>query len=222
MSSTKRVCIDPGHGGKDPGAIGPTGLQEKAVVLAVGLGLRDLLVARGVEVTMTREDDRFLSLGGRAWLANDFGADAFLSIHCNSAGNPAMGIETFCARRTKVSYPFAEAVQDALTDEFPTTPDRGVKRANFTVLTETEMAACLAELEFIHVPRGEEILASRLNQATYARALAAGVLDFLGLEELPEPEDPEEPPAFDAADMVRTVRQHAEAILAATEAYPMG
>ena len=80
------VVIDPGHGGKDPGASG-FGFQEKDVVLGLAKALRDKLVEQGgVRVALTREDDRFLVLGERPEIARRMGADLFISIHADSAG----------------------------------------------------------------------------------------------------------------------------------------
>jgi len=81
----KVIVIDPGHGGKDPGAIGRLGTAEKDVTLQVGLRLRDLLKKHlGVEVLMTRDRDVFVELGDRAKYANSKEADLFVSIHVNS------------------------------------------------------------------------------------------------------------------------------------------
>ena len=81
------VVIDAGHGGRDPGAIGG-GVQEKVVVLAIALRLRDLLVERGgIRVAMTREDDRIVTLSQRPEIARQLDADLFLSIHADSAGD---------------------------------------------------------------------------------------------------------------------------------------
>ncbi len=86
-SSRPLVVIDPGHGGRDPGAIGG-GVQEKVVVLAIALRLRDLLVEQGgVRVAMTREDDRIVTLSQRPEIARLLDADLFLSIHADSAGD---------------------------------------------------------------------------------------------------------------------------------------
>lgn len=81
------VVIDAGHGGRDPGAIGG-GVQEKVVVLAIALRLRDILVEQGgVRVAMTREDDRIVTLAQRPEIARQLDADLFLSIHADSAGD---------------------------------------------------------------------------------------------------------------------------------------
>jgi N-acetylmuramoyl-L-alanine amidase len=81
----KTIVIDPGHGGKDPGAIGRTGVTEKDVVLDIGLRLRSLIRERlGLKVIMTRDDDTFIPLDDRTLIANSKKADLFVSIHVNS------------------------------------------------------------------------------------------------------------------------------------------
>ena len=91
------IVIDPGHGGKDPGAKGKSGLQEKDVVLDVGHRVRRLIQEKlGANVVMTREDDVFIPLGERTAIANKKGADLFVSIHVNSAPREgAKGVETY-------------------------------------------------------------------------------------------------------------------------------
>lgn len=81
----RKVVVDPGHGGKDPGAVGPGGLKEKDVNLEIGLRLKAILEDMGLLVVMTRDDDTFIPLSGRTALANREAADIFISIHCNAA-----------------------------------------------------------------------------------------------------------------------------------------
>ncbi|MBK5276259.1 MAG: N-acetylmuramoyl-L-alanine amidase [Desulfuromonadales bacterium] len=97
ISKIRRIVVDPGHGGHDPGATGPSGLQEKDVVLAIGLKLRDLLRDElGLDVVMTRSSDVFIPLEERTAIANKVNADLFLSVHANAAANRnASGIETY-------------------------------------------------------------------------------------------------------------------------------
>ena len=97
ISKIRRIVVDPGHGGHDPGAVGPNGLQEKDVVLAIGLKLRELFREElGVDVVMTRSTDVFIPLEERTAIANKVGADLFLSVHANAAPNrTAAGIETY-------------------------------------------------------------------------------------------------------------------------------
>ena len=95
--SARRIVIDPGHGGHDPGTIGHAGLQEKDLVLDVSLRLERMLKAEpDTEVIMTRSTDAFVPLEERTAIANSKGADLFLSVHANSSRNPiARGIETY-------------------------------------------------------------------------------------------------------------------------------
>ncbi len=92
-----RIVIDPGHGGFDTGTIGPTGLEEKNVVLDVALRLRKLFETRtNSEVFMTRSTDKFVPLEERTAIANEDGADLFISIHANASRDPHVrGIETY-------------------------------------------------------------------------------------------------------------------------------
>lgn len=92
------VVVDAGHGGRDEGAIGPSGLQEKELVLDVVQRLARRLRDRGLTVVLTRKDDRFLSLEERTAVANDARADLFLSIHANaSRSRTPIGVETYFA-----------------------------------------------------------------------------------------------------------------------------
>ncbi|MCX5714512.1 MAG: N-acetylmuramoyl-L-alanine amidase, partial [Candidatus Omnitrophica bacterium] len=92
----KKVVVDAGHGGYDPGAIGRTGLKEKDVNLDIAKRLSNLLRSEGVKVTLTRSSDTFVSLGKRVRLANDSGADLFVSIHSNASRTRSLcGFETY-------------------------------------------------------------------------------------------------------------------------------
>jgi len=97
VAGIRRIVIDPGHGGKDHGAVGPTGLQEKKVTLALALKLKQALEQdESYEVLLTREDDSSLSLKARTGLANHFKADLFVSIHVNAIPSQnATGSETY-------------------------------------------------------------------------------------------------------------------------------
>ena len=92
----RRVVIDPGHGGKDPGAIGSGGLREKDVVLRVARELATRLRAEGLEVHLTRDDDVFIPLEKRTVLANRWKGDLFVSVHANASRNRrSHGVETY-------------------------------------------------------------------------------------------------------------------------------
>jgi len=173
-----KICIDPGHGGIDPGAVGndPMVLTEKEVNLSVSLFLRDILEGKGHAVVMTRKMDRSLSLGGRSRFANRTGAELFVSVHCNSAANSsASGIETWIYPESVDGRFYAEKVQGGLVAAFPDHRDRGVKSANYHVLRETEMPAILVECEFLSNPVQLQFLAEESNRLQIAAAIGQAI-----------------------------------------------
>jgi N-acetylmuramoyl-L-alanine amidase len=97
ITGIRKVVLDPGHGGKDPGAIGPGGISEKEIVLSVAKKLAAKLKKEmGIEVVLTRTDDRFIPLEDRTAIANSQEADLFISLHMNASPNgEARGVETY-------------------------------------------------------------------------------------------------------------------------------
>ena len=96
LRPVRTVVLDPGHGGRDPGATGLGGIEEKDVTLRLARALRTRLRERGFRVVMTRDDDRTLDLEERTAIAEGAGGDVFVSLHCNAAPRPALhGIETY-------------------------------------------------------------------------------------------------------------------------------
>lgn len=96
MRPVRTVVLDPGHGGRDPGATSPSGLREKDVVLQLARALRPRLEARGFRVVSTRDSDRSLELEERTAIAEGVGGDVFVSLHANAAPNRRLrGIETY-------------------------------------------------------------------------------------------------------------------------------
>lgn len=117
----RTVVIDAGHGGHDPGAIGPSGLKEKDVALKVAKALKEKLDKEGrkfgiTNVYLTRSDDRFIPLEERTGIAKKYGADLFISIHCNAARNKqAYGTETYILSLTKDQSSLAVAARENAT-----------------------------------------------------------------------------------------------------------
>jgi N-acetylmuramoyl-L-alanine amidase len=111
LHAIRRIVIDPGHGGRDPGAVGPHGIEEKTINLQLAQKLADLLRDRyQYEVLLTRTDDTFVPLEGRAALANRQNADLFISIHCNaSLSSKLKGFEVYFLSE-RASDPHADAV----------------------------------------------------------------------------------------------------------------
>ncbi|MEA3560712.1 MAG: N-acetylmuramoyl-L-alanine amidase [Candidatus Omnitrophota bacterium] len=124
------IIIDAGHGGKDPGAIGKSGLREKDVVLEVARRLKDLLDRNGVNSILTRTDDRFLTLEERTRFSNQRKADIFISIHANAHRNrQANGFEVWYLSETKDSYSRAVAAAENAVAKMENYPEySGVAR----------------------------------------------------------------------------------------------
>ena len=183
-----KICIDPGHGGFDPGAIGPSGLCESDVVLSIGLKLREKLKLQGINVVMTRDTDTALGkninedLNNRVAISNKNNADYFVSIHCNSAVNKkASGTETYCYKFGGQGERLAKAIQEKLFHVVGL-PNRGVKEGNFAVLRNTYMPAVLIETAFISNPAEENLLADERWQGVFAEAIAVGICNHLGIK----------------------------------------
>ncbi|WP_328793830.1 N-acetylmuramoyl-L-alanine amidase [Heliomicrobium undosum] len=183
-----KVIIDPGHGGFDPGALGPTGLREADVNLAVAKRVANLL-SPSVQAVLTRDGDTSpgtdvnTDLQARATIANGAGADYFVSIHCNAADSPAAnGTEVYCYKFGGKGEQLARAIAGFLVPALGLR-DRGVKEANFYVLRRTVMPAVLIELAFITNTVEESLLRSPLFQAKAAEAIAQGIRAFLGISD---------------------------------------
>jgi len=166
-----KVYIDAGHGGSDPGAIG-AGLYEKDANLDIALRLKSKLEANGFDVVMTRTNDAYSTLDQRVNMANNSGADIFLSIHNNAAlSQYAHGTETYwCANGVSGSNQFANLVQANLVSQIGRA-NRGVKTANFRVIKYTTMAAALVECAFVSNPTEVGLL----KTADFREKCAAGL-----------------------------------------------
>ncbi len=173
-----KIFLDPGHGGDNPGAIAPTGLEEATVNLDVALRTGEILTSRGYEVNYSRTTNVNVSLAQRARLANLWGADYFVSIHCNSATNPTYnGTESFYYRKGTVAERFAETVNTALVRQIELV-DLGVKERNLAVLRLTLMPATLVELAFLSNPREAQLLASSTFRQNCAVGISNGIIEF--------------------------------------------
>ncbi len=181
IPAVPKIVIDPGHGGKDPGAYAPsTQTQEKTLSLRTGLLLRDALLAKGYEVSMTRDSDTYPGLRDRSAQANDSDADVFISIHYNSAGaTSASGIETF-AFYTEDNKKLAASIQNQLISNTGVN-NRGVKNGNkLIVLNTTKVPAVLVELGFLSNPAEAKRLMQNDYQNTLASAIAMGIDNYFG------------------------------------------
>lgn len=170
-----KICVDPGHGGKDPGAERGD-LHEGDITLQVALRLEDELLAAGHRVLLTRRSDVFVELYRRAEIANEEKCDLFISVHCNASSNEAaQGIEVWHRRGSERGRQWAVKVLKALSEAFPDHRARGVKDATFAVLRRSTMPAILVELEFITNPVQSCFLDDPSCQDALAKAIARGV-----------------------------------------------
>ena len=186
--TTRRIVIDPGHGGSDPGGTG-NALQEKNIVLDVATRFKALLDADTNDSSgggnwiaqRTRTSDVFVSLSARAAFANSQGADRFMSIHSNAFGNSqANGTETFAFAEGGQGAALRNLVQSEMITAWGLT-NRGNKTANFFVLRETAMPAVLHELAFITNAGDAAKLRSATERQKAARAHLFAIQRHYGL-----------------------------------------
>lgn len=178
-----KITLDPGHGGYDSGAVGPTGVKEKDVTLAVALKVGKILQQNGIDVVYTRTSDSVSwpsnvsqDLQKRCDISDAAGSKYFVSIHANSAdATAARGTETYYYDGSSEGRRLAEEIQTQLIN---TTGfiDRGIKTANFYVLRNTSAPSVLVELGFISNPREEALLAEGEFQGKLAQAIAKGII----------------------------------------------
>lgn len=183
-----RICIDPGHGGSDPGACANS-LRECDIALAVALLVRESLQGVGYEVALTREADNDVGypddsatteLQARCDISNNFGADVLVSIHCNAAGSGvAKGTETFYCAGSSRGEKLARCIDAQLVGLGLT--DRGIKDNSLYVTGHTEAVAALAELAFISNAEDATKLADVDWQGQFARAVARGISDYFAI-----------------------------------------
>ncbi|NPV53767.1 MAG: hypothetical protein HPY71_09625 [Firmicutes bacterium] len=206
--ATGPVVIDPGHGGRDSGAVGSSlGLLEKDINLDVAKRLAHLITLAGGKPVATREGDSFVPLKRRVELSNSLaGVRAFASIHCNShSDKTAAGIETYyheglnnllnslnkglhaknptaavgaAAGGAPNGKLLASSIQSELVQELGRV-DRGVKGAGFYVLRHTKAPAALVEVAFISNPGEEELLGTPGFRASAAQGIYKGLVQFL-------------------------------------------
>lgn len=169
------IAVDAGH--PPIGATGPTSLWEPEATLPVGFKVRDMLMARGVKVLMTRTTPEPVDLNLRPTMARRANAHALVSIHFNAVPD---GMNPFVAQGTstyhfwKHSEPLASATQEALVAQLAL-PDKGFIRRNLALVRPTWMPAILCEGAFIMMPDQEAAIRTAEYQERYARAIVEGL-----------------------------------------------
>jgi N-acetylmuramoyl-L-alanine amidase len=169
------VMLDPGHGGRDPGAIGLGGLREVDVIMPVAKRVAELLEKQGIAVKMTRNSDYFVGLDERVAISRDAGATLFVSIHANSIDNrpDVNGLEVY---HYNLGKSLAETVHGAVLDYINKNgfyiANRNVRSARFLVLRKSAIPAILVETGYLT----SEAESARLRRDDYQKAMAEGIV----------------------------------------------
>ncbi|MFA6075807.1 MAG: N-acetylmuramoyl-L-alanine amidase [Negativicutes bacterium] len=175
-----KICIDAGHTGVDPGAVGARGTHESDINLRIAQILRDKLEARGCSVIMTRAlyyQPALDDLARRAEISNNYESDYFVSIHCNAATTTAAhGFEVYYFNGSRMGNILAGKICQQLDNQL-VFANRGIKPADFQVLRETNCPAVLVECGFITNPDEEKFLLGILGQVAVAQAIADGLCE---------------------------------------------
>ncbi len=187
----RTIVIDPGHGGTDTGAIGVDGIREKDITLKVSEKVKDILENSGVNVVMTREDDRDV-YGPTATDAQELQArvdygnytpnvDVFLSIHCNAfTSSSANGTATYYYPKSWLDSLLAQNLQDGMVQRGDRR-DRGIHEARFYVCRHSSMPAALVELAFITNYVEGYLLADDDFQNEMAQGIAEGLANYFAV-----------------------------------------
>lgn len=186
----KIICIDPGHGGTDVGAIGHIGgkdVYEKNITLSIALPLRDMLTSAGAKVVMTRDTDKDVygpwadadpELQARCEIANEAHADAFVSIHIDSFSNSSVdGTTAYYNAKSSKDLLLAQMMHQATMNSL-SIPDRGVKSNDFYVNVYTTMPSVLMEMGFITNDHRVKMLTSSWGPRGIAQSLFNGLVNY--------------------------------------------
>lgn len=173
-----KIFINPGHGGQDPGACG-NGLKERDVVLKIGRRVADYLRKVNYDVKLAQID----GLQEICDASNNWNADLFVSIHCNSFNTYAKGTETYHFYGSSSGEKLATCIHKQLVDSLPLV-NRGIKQAGFQVLAGTDAPAVLVETAFIDNPDDAKLLVEKEDD--FASAIARGITDFTAKYPLPD------------------------------------
>ncbi|WJQ07670.1 N-acetylmuramoyl-L-alanine amidase [Geobacillus stearothermophilus] len=192
-----KIVIDPGHEGVgnalDPGAVA-NGLKEAELTLKIAKHIYDMLSEyEGIQVRMTRTGDQRLTLSQRAKMANDWGADFFLSIHINAGGGT--GFESFIYNGgvSQATIAYQNVIHQEIISSIGNVRDRGKKRANYAVLRETKMPALLTENLFIDNPNDAAKLKSEQFLLQVAYSHVQGIVKAFGLKKKAKPQSGQKP-----------------------------
>ena len=179
----KVIVIDPGHGGKEFGSIGPTGIAEKEINLKISKYLKELLVAQGAKVIMTRTEDQFVKLYDRIEIARKANADILVSIHNNAlpdGQNPYIIHGTSTYYYQPQAFKLAKCIQNNLLKSTGF-KDNGIRHGNFAITRTSMPVSVLVEIGFMINPFEYEKLLIPVNQKSYAEGIKNGIEEYFKL-----------------------------------------
>jgi N-acetylmuramoyl-L-alanine amidase len=187
MNIRGTIVIDPGHGGSDPGCVNRAlGTREADVTLQICKNLAEILRGQGWKVVLTRETDRDVTYAGspdrmeleaRSGIANEIGADLFMSVHCNASvnsGSYGSSIHWWKAE----DYAFAQSLEPTLGTAIGL-GQQGLIRNRFVVLRHAQMPSVLVETAFLSNPREGAMLSDPKFQKVIAQQLAGGLANYM-------------------------------------------
>ncbi|MCT7949018.1 N-acetylmuramoyl-L-alanine amidase [Ancylothrix sp. C2] len=172
------IVVDPGHGGRDPGAVGWGGIQEKEIVLDISRQVASSLEQQGIQAILTRNDDREIDLAPRVQLAERLDATLFVSIHANAINmnRPDVnGLETYYYSS---GLGLARSIHNSILQSVDI-KNRGVRQAGFYVIKRTSMPAVLVEVGFVTGREDSQNLANPTHRAQLAQAISRGIVQYL-------------------------------------------
>jgi N-acetylmuramoyl-L-alanine amidase len=175
-----KIAVDPGHS-PDPGAVGPTGLEERVVNLEIAKKLKEILEKNGAQVILTRSGMDSLALYDRPKIAIQESCDILISIHNNALPD---GINPFYNNGTSTYYYHPQAfflakeIQKELVENLKL-PDYGIYYGNLVLTRPTQLLAVLVECTFMMIPEQEELLRTEKFQKECAQAICTGILNFV-------------------------------------------
>ncbi len=187
----RRIVLDPGHGGKDGGAVSVTGTDEKLLNLDISLSVREYLHVLGYEVILTRENDvelthpdggtrKMQDLKGRLQIALEYPEAVFISIHMNKfPESKYSGLQVYYSPNEPRSFEFAKTVQNTVKETLQPNNNRNVKKADSTIflLHKIQSPAILIECGFISNPNEAELLDTNEYRVKLSSTIASAVIN---------------------------------------------
>jgi N-acetylmuramoyl-L-alanine amidase len=182
-----KICIDPGHGGNDPG-LQAFGIVEKNVNLDIAIKLKQFLEHEGTDVLLTREKDETLEPADRVSRINESGADYVISIHCNGGPVSSKGVETVYGHNSQAGKDLAESILKEISN-LGIARRRAYNKLNakredyYFVIREAQMPAVIVETAFITNPSDNHLLSQNPFRKKIANAIAIGIFNTVQIKE---------------------------------------